>query len=78
MLLFSRHARLRMLERGIKENLIIETVENPDNLIEWNNQHMAVKQLGKIVLLVIYSKSDSIEFVITVIFSSKLDKYLKM
>ncbi len=76
MLLFSRHARLRMLERNIKEDLVIKTIENPDNLIIENNQYIAAKQFDKSVLLVIYSKTDNIEFVVTVIFSSKMAKYL--
>ena len=76
MLLFSKHARLRMLEREVKENSVIEAIENPDNLIIEGIQHTAVKRFGKNILLVVYNKSDSIDFVITVIFSSKLGKYL--
>jgi hypothetical protein len=77
MLLFSGHARLRMTERKIKEAAIIETLSNPDNLIEENGQYTAVKQFGNTVLVVVYTKSDNIDFVITVISSSKLAKYLK-
>ncbi len=67
MLLFSKHARLRMTERGIKEGQILETLENPDNLIVEADQYSAVKRYEKKILVVVYSKSDNIEFVITVI-----------
>ena len=77
MLLFSKHERLRIAERGIRDASIIATLANPDNIIVENGQYTAVKQFGKKVLLVIYNKSDNIEFVITVISSSKLAKYLK-
>ena len=76
MLLFSGHARMRMNERKVKESQIIETVENPDNLIVEDGQQIAVKQYSKKVLIVAYTKSDNITFVITVILSSKLAKYL--
>jgi hypothetical protein len=33
MLLFSNHARLRMLERNIKEPVVISTITKPDNVI---------------------------------------------
>ena len=76
MLLFSRHARLRMRERHVGERLVIDTIGSPDKTTVEGNQYTAAKRYGNNVLIVVYNKTEGIDFIVTVIFSPKLMKYL--
>lgn len=66
-----------MKERKIEEAWIVSTLNNPDNVILDGEQIIAAKKIKDKALLVVYAKSEGIDFVITVIYSSKLSKYLK-
>ena len=64
---FSKHAKQRMIERGIKLEQIKETMELPDYTIRKGSKVEAYKNLSNKTLKVIYSQEDSFINVITVI-----------
>ncbi len=76
-LIFSNHAKKRIKEREIDENLIRKCITNPDNIMSSNTQNEIISSLkinGKI-LLVVFKKTDNINFVITAFMSSKVKRY---
>jgi hypothetical protein len=74
---FSKHALKRMSERSIPRGAVIEAISHPDKSHHEEDKIIAIKRTNGKVLLVIYKNQDSILFVITVVSSSKISKYLK-
>lgn len=61
------HARERMAVYNVTENLVKETIENPDNIVEgYENRKIAQKKLNGYVLRVVYEEKNSSRIVITV------------
>ena len=76
-ILFSTHSLQRMRERTITKEVVERVLADPDKKTESENQIIAAKRTNGKVTLVIYSKFGEVIFVITVVVSSKLRKYLK-
>ena len=66
-IIFTDHAKQRMIERGIKFNEIKETIELPNYTISKNGKIEAYKKIENKTLRVIYSKEDKYIRIITVI-----------
>ena len=77
MIVFSKHAIERIRERNINEELVATAIRAPDLVYAKGAEKTAIKKLGKRVLLVVYKSDAGIDFIITVIASSKADKYMK-
>ena len=74
MLSFTFHARERMYERGISEEEVEATVEHSDVMRQQTDEITEyVKRCDKGVLLVYVARDNT---VITVLRSSKVEKYL--
>lgn len=62
----TKHATLRMQERGIDENTVASTILNPDETSEsFGRRKLARKTIGDKTLEVVYIKEDDV-IVITV------------
>ncbi len=62
----TKHALLRMEQRGIDENSIASIIQNPDETIDsFGRRKLARKRIGDKTLEVVYIKEDDI-IVITV------------
>jgi len=77
MLIFSKHALIRIVERKIDPNLISNTIEDPDRLDKENGEYKAIKLLGDKVMIVVYTENNGILFIITLWESNKIKKYLR-
>ncbi len=71
---FTDHARMRLREREIPEQDVIETVKNPDEVLfdADKGNLVAVKKVGDMHLIVIYAPSKPVR-VISIIQTSKLN-----
>ncbi len=71
---FTDHARMRLREREIPEQDVIETVKNPDEVLfdADKGNLVAVKKVGDMYLIVIYAPSKPVR-VISIIQTSKLN-----
>jgi len=77
-IVFSEHALKRMGEREISRAFVEDTIANSDRSIRQDNeQFMAVKQFGNRAILAVCTRTNDIVFVLTVISTSKISKYLK-
>lgn len=75
-LVFSRHARVRIREREAEESSIMATLKAPDKLIVINGLKKAVRRINGKVMIVIFEDKDIVKYIVTVIISSKVEKYL--
>ena len=75
-LLISKHARTRMRERHVSRSLVLKALNNPDRRIANGYELKNIKRFGSKAILVVYTKSEETTFVITVVLTSKLKKYL--
>ncbi len=67
----------RMQERGIQVAEIFFALQNPDRIVEKGETKIAIKQRqNNHALLVVYKRNKDETKVITVIDTSKVDKYL--
>ncbi len=73
---FIPHALDRMKKRGITEKMVLETLKDPEKVVEgYGGRKIAQKMLDDKLLRVIYEeKEDKLE-VITAYLTSKVDKY---
>lgn len=67
-IIYSEHARKRMIERGIKEEDIKETIEFPDYTITRGKEIEAYKKLNDKMLKVVYIEMGKFINVITIYF----------
>lgn len=81
MVLFTRHALLKMQERNITEEEIRYILENPAKIVrqgdEWRAQRM--RKNGRLLLIfykMVYTNFGPAHLIITVFETSKLRKYL--
>lgn len=71
-----------MSERAITPFDLKIAIEKADSVVKQDDKYIAKKRFGRNVLLVVYkiigyiSKEEEIIFIITVIYSSKVNKYL--
>ena len=66
-IIYTIHARKRMLERGIGEKEVELTLSNPDFVEESLNKTLvASKKIGERILKIIYSLQDNKIIIITV------------
>lgn len=77
-LILSKHAVKRMADRGISEDIVRSVLENPDKRSQSgiSGQYLSSKKVGRKAIVVIYTETDNVAFVVTVFSSSKLNKYL--
>ncbi|MDI6721794.1 MAG: DUF4258 domain-containing protein [Candidatus Aenigmarchaeota archaeon] len=69
------HAKERMKVYDIEEELVLKTVENPDNVAEsYNNRKIAQRKLNGYVIRVIYEEKNSTKIIITV-YKAKSGRY---
>lgn len=82
---FTKHARERMAERGITEDQVEQAIEFPDKIGRsvFNPARFVVKKIyfnihlaKKHLLMVIYEETGNEAYVITIVDTSKIDKYL--
>ena len=66
-LIFTNHAKQRMIERSIKLEEVKETIDLPDYSISKENKIESYKKIGHKNLKIIYSKESKFIKVITVI-----------
>ncbi len=66
-LILTKHAKQRMMERGIKLEYIHDTIEFPDYTIVKGNKNEAYKKIKNKNLKVVYIKEDKFIKIITLI-----------
>lgn len=75
-LTFSQHALQRLRERGLSRKEVIHAVRRPDKIGRKGSTWVAAKlRRNNHVLIIVYTETDSLH-IITVIDTSKVDKYL--
>ena len=67
-LILSNHALKRMFERGINEQEIAQTMENPNYKIRRGDEIEAYKKFGNETLKVVYAETETFIKVITVVY----------
>lgn len=74
MIKFTRHAVLKLKQRGITRNLVIRTLNSPDRIFSTYGCRMAAfKKFRGLYLKVIFVKNDKIITVITQHWVSKIN-----
>ena len=66
-IIFTKHAKQRMLERGISMEEIQETINLPDYTINRENKIEAHKRIKDKILKIVYYKSNKFIKIITLI-----------
>lgn len=73
MIKFTRHAILKLKQRGITRSLVIKTINNPDKVLSTHGDRTAAfKKFRGLYLKVIFVKNDKIVTVITQHWVSKI------
>ena len=55
MIFFTQHSLLKLKQRGISKDLVVETLKNPDYVFEsYSDREMVFKKFRKLYLKVIY------------------------
>ncbi len=75
-IIFSSHAAKRMYERGPNKQMVSDTLSTPDKRFVKEGLDNAVKLFGNKALVVVFRKTGDVYFIITVIFTSKIKRYL--
>ena len=75
-IVFSSHAIKRLSERGLNKQMVLDTLSSPDKRYVKEGLDNAVKLFGNKALVVVFRKTGDVYFIITVIFTSKIRKYL--
>ena len=66
MIVFTRHATLKLGQRGIGKNLVVKTLKSPDRIIPtYRDRVAAFKKFRRIYLKVIFKKKNNDIIVIT-------------
>ncbi|MBS3052339.1 MAG: DUF4258 domain-containing protein [Candidatus Aenigmarchaeota archaeon] len=66
-IVYTNHAEIRSLQRGIKKELIEEVIKNPDMILDLDYERkQAIKKINKDKISVIYVKEGNNITVITV------------
>lgn len=66
MIIFTEHALLKLKQRGIKKDLVLQTLKNPERtLLSRNNREIALKKIGKLYLKVVFRQEEKNIVVIT-------------
>lgn len=73
---FSSHASKRLLERNLSRQMVSDTLSSPDKRLVKEGLDYAVKQYGNKALIVVFRKTGEEYFIITVILTSKIKKFL--
>ncbi len=76
MLIFSKHALKRIAERKLSAEQVSLTADAPDKLHRKDDEYQAIKLFGNKVVIVIYSLSGGVKFIITAWETKKIKKYL--
>lgn len=76
-IIFSKHALDRLQTRPLDRIKVEATLSKPDNIIKKTDHLVAVKKFDNRVTIVAYRELSGMFYVITVISSSKVGKYLK-
>lgn len=64
-ILYTRHAQQRMRQRKVREEEVVETLENPDEIIPGDNGgDMAIKRYGNREVRVVYTEPEEGTFLI--------------
>lgn len=72
---FSKHAVKRMIQRNVSEQLVLEILESPDEIVRDEDQIKAMKRVRDKIVIIVYKEDLTTRFIITVISSSKIGKY---
>ena len=77
---FSKHARRQMRERNLREQVIIDVLEKPQQVLESSKGRKVAQKIfeeanRKFLIRVIFSEEGDTDKVITVYLTSKIDKY---
>ena len=74
-IIFSAHSLLKLKQRNIIKQKIIQTVKNPDVvLLSLLNRKMAYKKFGKLYLKVVFIKESYIIVIITQYWDEQFNK----
>ena len=74
-IIFSAHSLLKLKQRNIIKQKIIQTVKNPDVvLLSLLNRKMAYKKFGKLYLKVVFIKESDIIVIITQYWDEQFNK----
>lgn len=66
MIIFTQHALLKLKQREIKRNLVLETLKNPEKILSSrNDREIAFRKFGKLYLKVVFRKEQNNIVVIT-------------
>ncbi|MCG2689702.1 DUF4258 domain-containing protein [Candidatus Parcubacteria bacterium] len=66
MIIFTQHALLKLKQRRIKKDLVLETLKKPDKtLLSRNDRKIVLKKFGKLYLKVVFRQEQSNIVVIT-------------
>ncbi|MDD4989833.1 MAG: DUF4258 domain-containing protein [Candidatus Pacebacteria bacterium] len=66
MIIFTEHALLKLKQREIKKDLVLETLKKPEKvLLSRNDRKIALKKFGKLYLKVVFRQEEKNIVVIT-------------
>ncbi len=73
-------AKMKMERRGIEKEMIIETLKEPDNIIEGHSGRKIAQRLytdlnNKKLLRVVYEEENETKLVITCYLTSQIERY---
>lgn len=72
MIVFTKHALIKLGQRNIKRELVLNAIENPDHFVAENGKKYAYKKFGKLYLKVILRNIGGNVIVITQYFTDKV------
>ncbi len=74
-IIFSTHSLLKLKQRSILKQKIIQTIKNPDIISpSLSNRKIAYKKFGKLYLKVVFIKENDIIVIITQYWDEKFNK----
>lgn len=64
-IIFTKHALLKLRQRGIKHALVIKTVLSPEKIVFENEKYCAFRKYGRIYLKVVFKRLGGLVIIIT-------------
>ena len=66
MIIFTQHSLLKLKQRKIPKELVVETLKNPEHISEsYSNREVLYKKFGRLYLKVIFRKEEKYIIIIT-------------
>lgn len=64
-IVFTKHAVLKLRQRGIRREMVTKTVMNPEKLVFEEKKYCAFRKFGRIYLKVVFKRLGGLAIIIT-------------